>query len=139
MPYINELVAAADIAQYGLNALSQRYAFVITGLAWTVDHEQSSYLLEIGYNPEDPSMREFLFFWNQDLSSLLLQANTELKDDRRYLMHWHWLGAPAQFKLPEEAQRHEACMAALKDALMAYKSSGLSSPGHVTYVIDFDF
>jgi hypothetical protein len=140
MAYVNELVLDADIAKHDLKALCQRYVRLDLELEWTVDRARNSYLMEMRSNPQDPSMSEFVFYWDGQLGEELLQAETRLSDDRsQYHMRWHRLAASFQARSPEDAQQHQARMAALKEALTAYRSSGLSSPSSVTYVVDFDF
>lgn len=139
MPYTKERVTPADIDQFDLKALSQRYAFALAGLTWTLDRDRASYLLERGYNPEDPSMREFLFYWNHRLTAVLLQSQTAQRGAQSYGIHWRWSGAPTAGTSPEEAQAHQDRMSALKEALTTYKVSGLSSPQHLTYIVEFDF
>ena len=139
MAFVNELVSDADIARHGLKALCQRYARLDLELEWTVDRDRSAYLMEMRSNPQDPSMREFVFFWDGTLGEELMQVDTQLTDDRRYLMRWRRLAAAFQAASPGHAQRHEARMTALKEALTAFRVRGLDSPTSVTYEISFDF
>jgi hypothetical protein len=112
MPYINELVPDADIAKHHQKALCQRY--VSLDLEWTVDRARSSYLMEMRSNPQNPSMSEFVFYWDGQLGEELLQVETQLSDDRRqYHMRWHRLLPDALTASQEQALArgipHEKC------------------------------
>lgn len=139
MAFVNERVSDIDIARHGLKALCQRYSRLDLELEWTVDPARQAYLMEMRSNPQDPTMREFVFFWDGLLGEELLQVDAQLTADRQYRMRWRRLAAPFQASSPEHARRHQARMAALKEALTAFRSSGLDSPDSVTYVVDFDF
>lgn len=139
MAFVNELVSDADIARHGLKALCQRYSRLDLELEWTVDRERHAYLMEMRSHPQDPTMKEFVFFWDGHLGEELLQVDAQLHPGRQYQMRWRRLAAPFQASSPDHAQRHQARMAALKEALTAFRSSGLDSPDSVSYVIDFDF
>ena len=139
MPYTNELVPQADIAKHQLLALCQRYARVPLELEWTVDRQRNSYLMEMRSNPQDPRMMEFVFFWDGSLSEELLQLDAQRTPDGQYHLHWTRLPVFSQLAPDASAQAHEDRMAALKEALVCFRSSGLSSAPHVNHVIDFGF
>lgn len=139
MAFVNERVSDIDIARHGLKALCQRYSRLDLELEWTVDPARGAYLMEMRSNPQYPTRKEFVFFWDGILGEELLQVDAQLTADRQYRMRWRRLAAPFQASSPKHARHHQARMAALKEALTAFRSSGLDSPDSVTYVVDFDF
>lgn len=138
MTYRNELVTPADVKHYDLDSLWQRYYFVFTGLSWTIDRESESYLLLVRRNPEDMSTMAFVFLWDGELQEELLQMDGHRAADGRYLIRWRLLTKALNAKAVEPARR-QSRLAALKDALTAYKSRGLNSSSGLSYVVDFDF
>lgn len=73
MAFVNERVSDIDIARHGLKALCQRYSRLDLELEWTVDPARQAYLMEMRSNPQDPTMREFVFFWDGLLGEELLR------------------------------------------------------------------
>lgn len=139
MPYVNELVPDVDIIDHDLKALRRRYACLDFGFQWTVDRARGSYLMEMRSNPQDPTMREFVFHWDGQLGDELLQLKTLSCDDTQRHLVWRRLAQQTQATTPEDNQRHQARMAALKEALTVFRCDGLYSAAPMTYVVDFDF
>lgn len=139
MPYTNELVPQADIAAHDLLALCKRYARVPLELEWVVDRERSTWLMEMRSNPQDPRMMEFVFFWDGRLSEELLRVDGQRTPDGAYHLHWTRLPVVSSLMPPETAQAHADRMAALKEALVCFRSSGLNSAPHVRHITDFGF
>lgn len=137
--YRNELVSDADIARHNLKPLRQRYACIDFGFQWTVTPDQASYLIEMRSNPQDPSVREFVFFWGGQLGGELLQLKTLSSSGQQRHLRWSRLATPATPASSAAAQQFQDRMAALKDALKVFRSDGIYSADAVMDTVDFDF
>jgi hypothetical protein len=134
--YINELASAADIAQYKLTALCQHYTCSTLQIQWTVDKAQGSFLMEVRNNHEDPAVSLFVFHWHEQRTEELLRLEFVESADDRLHVRWHLLSSASK-GMDEGAS--SARLAALKDALMAYKTDGLDSDDEISHVVEFDF
>jgi hypothetical protein len=139
MPYVNELVPESDIVKHGLKALCERYARVDIGIQWTVDRMLDSFLMEMRRNPQDPHMKEFVFFWEGHLEAVVLRLETVSSDQWTRHLRWHQMLPPRQNESPELALSNQSRLSALKDALSVYRTQGLYSGHKKRCVIDFSF
>ncbi len=139
MPYINELVPQADMARHNLSKLLREHAVLDVDAQWTVDRDHDAFLMQMGSNPQDPGMSEFVFFWEGQLYEELLRSERLPSEHGQRHLRWHRLNESSQTASPQEQQQHQARLMALKEALTVFRSDGFFSAKTVTYVVDFDF
>jgi hypothetical protein len=137
MPYINELVPDADMVRHDLSNILRAHAVLDVDAQWTVDRDHDAFLMQLGSNPQDPGMSEFLFFWEGQMHEELLRSERLPAAQGQRHLRWHRLTAAAEPTAAPEQQ--QARLIALKEALTAFRSDGLFSAASVTYVIDFAF
>ncbi len=137
--YMNELASDADIARFDLVALCKRYTCSTVQIQWTVDKGRESYLKAMRSNPQDPHTSEFVFYWAGALHELLLRSETVASDAKQRHMRWHWVAGPEAPSTPDGEATHGALVAALKEALTAYRTSGIYSAVSKPLALDFNF
>lgn len=137
MPFINELVPGADMVRYKLNKILRAHAVLDVDAQWTVDRDLEAFLMQMGSNPQDPGMSEFVFFWDGQMYEELLRSERLPAAPGQRHLRWHRLTAGAESVSEQEEQ--PARLIALKEALTVFRSDGLFSAASVTHVIDFAF
>jgi hypothetical protein len=137
MPFINELVPDADMVRHDLSKILRAHAVLDVDVQWTVDRDHDAFLMQLGSNPQDPGMSEFVFFWQGQMYEELLRSERVPAGQGQRHLRWHRLTAGSE---PDSAQeQQQARLIALKEALTEFRSDGLFSAASVTYVIDFAF
>ena len=142
MTFVNEKVSEQDIEKYGLREINKQFIKGDISYYWTIDQDRNIYLRDMGYNWQEPSEVKISFFWKKHLLRFhlrILESSGErggkgsqtwgLTSDTDRTTIW----LPAEL----EDYRNEITND-LKDALLAYKGSGVFST-LTEYTAQFQF
>lgn len=139
MAFIYERIPEADIVAFGLREIDKQFPMAVAS-RWVTDRERNIYLRYMTYDREQPSHKNFSFFWKGMLLSLRLGSEGQGLDGDKWQTTWSWLGMHelvADAKCEFEAHR-TAILEDLKDALRAYRDGSLS-PAYSAHIAQFDF
>ncbi|MDR1076495.1 MAG: hypothetical protein LBL59_09430 [Xanthomonadaceae bacterium] len=134
MRFVNEFIPEEDVEKYGLEAIDEN--FIIGGTnsrQWTIDRERDIYLRNVarggGNEPEIRNQWKWTFYWHGNLINIRL----DLLDGgggrgKPGWSHWKLIWVNGSHGLPEHLHKYrEEILADLKEALIAYKGSGVYS------------
>ena len=139
MAFVYERIPEADIVSYDLREIDKQFPMA-TASRWVIDRERNIYLRYMTYDREQPSHKNFTYFWKGNLFSLRLRSEGQELPDDKWQTSWGWLGMhepEAEAKAKFDADR-SGFMADLKDALRAYRDGSLS-PAYSAHIAEFDF
>ncbi len=139
MAFVYERIPEADIVSFDLREIDRQFPMA-TASRWVVDRERNIYLRYMTYDREQPSHKNFSYFWQGKLFSLSLRSEGQELPDDKWQTSWSWLGMrepEASAKAAFDTNR-AAFMADLKDALRTYRDGSLS-PAYSAHVAEFDF
>jgi hypothetical protein len=137
--FIYERIPEADIVAFGLREIDKQFPMSVAS-RWVIDRERNFYLRYLTYDREQPSHKNFSYFWNGNLYSLRLRSEGQDMPDDKWKTNWSWLGMrepEADARAEFEANR-TAFMTDIKDALRAYRDGSLS-PAYSAHIAEFDF
>ncbi|BBB69353.1 hypothetical protein UNDYM_5100 [Undibacterium sp. YM2] len=139
MAFVYERIPEADVVAFGLREIDKQFPMA-TASRWVIDRERNIYLRYMTYDREQPSQKNFSFFWKGILLRLRFNSEGQSLDGDKWQTSWSWLGMhepEADVKAGFEANR-ASIMADLKDALRAYRDGSLS-PAYSAHIAVFDF
>ena len=139
MAFIYERIQEADIVAYDLREIDKQFPMAVAS-RWVIDRERNIYLRYMTYDREQPSHKNFSFFWKGILLSLRLSSEGQSLDGDKWQTIWGWLGMhELEADASREFETHRAAIIAdLKDALRAYRDGSLS-PAYSAHIAQFDF
>jgi hypothetical protein len=137
MAFVNEYVPEEDVKKYGLERINLQYRKTDIRYRWTIDRKRDVYLRWLGGGREEfCDQQDFTLYWKGTLIFVRLRvidAGGERGGEG-------WTRWALQFlNCPEELQaKRSEIIADLKEALTAYKGSGVSST-FTKYTATFEF
>ncbi|MFZ6872060.1 hypothetical protein ACO0LF_08360 [Undibacterium sp. Di27W] len=139
MAFIYERILEHDIASYGLREIDQQFPMAVAS-RWAIDRERHIYLRYMTYEREQPSHKNFSFFWKDSLFRLSLASERQSLDGEQWCASWTWLGMrdPGPDASHVFDIHHDLILDDLKDALRAYRDGSLN-PAYAGHVAHFDF
>ena len=127
MAFVNEYVSPEDVKKYDLDGINQRFGKdPALRYQWTVDRERNVFLIWMDAGREEFSARQTLLLWWQGISVFvrLLSATTGTLGSQ-VTSRWQL----QQINLPPElVTKRTEILDVLKEALVAYKVSGIGLP-----------
>lgn len=139
LAFIYERISEQDISSYGLREIDQQFPMAVAS-RWAIDRERDIYLRYMTYEREQPSHKNFSFFWKNTLFRLCLASEGHSLDGNNWCTSWTWLSmrdpGPEASKIFDT--HRDAILTDLKDALRAYRDGSLN-PTYVGHVAQFDF
>jgi hypothetical protein len=131
MAFVNELISEADRQKYGLDQIDQSLVGWTPQRDWTIDHERTIYLRNIGRGREENSHRStWHFYWRGELLMVCLEERAAGSDGKRGghgWVHYQLIDCYQRgFFIPSRLLDHrEEIVADLRAALVAYKGGGI--------------
>lgn len=140
MSFVNEVVSSADIEHFGLEEIYKRFHRVTRKYEWTVNRAEESYLIYMGYNPQDPSEKKFLFFRQGKLVMLFARSRLYESESGAPKVEWslNEINAAESIIAGQASHAKDLYFSTLRDALRAYQVAGLHN-GPVEYIVEFTF
>ncbi len=125
MTFVNEYISEEDIKKYDIENLNKKLYIANYKSKWTVDHERDIYLRYIGNRREERcEEHEYYFYWQGCFIKVALKQGGGGVPRGSQWRHYEMLG----ITIPDEIKQHEPqIIADLKEALIAFKSSGVLS------------
>lgn len=135
MAFIVEYVPEADIEKYGLRALNEKAWQGDGGYQWVIDRERDIYLRYMGRGDreEEPYRVNFDFYWKGTVLWIAFEKRVHEVPGVKCETNWEFWG----WQIPPELMpEREAILAALKEALVAYKDNGMFA-GDTNHIASF--
>jgi hypothetical protein len=136
MAFVNEYISDEDIEKYDIEELNKKFHIANYKSTWTVNHEKDIYLRHVRRGREEHSdEHKYYFYWQGQLIDVVLKqiGGGELNGPQWYEYELLHISISK-----EHEQSKPQIIAALKEALTAYKSSGLFSTC-TTFSATFNF
>jgi hypothetical protein len=127
MAFVNEYISEEDVAKYGLEDIDKN--FIVGGTnsrSWTIDRERNIYLRNVMRGREEhKSLSGWTFFWHGQWIYLEMEVvDAGGKPGGAGWVHRRL----CTIELPDQLKGQRAeILAALKEALIAYKDFGIYS------------
>lgn len=137
MAFVNEYVPEEDVKKYGLEIINRQYQKTDIRYRWTIDRKRDVYLRWLkGGREEFCDQQDFTLYWKGALIFVRLRV-IDAGGERGGKGWTRW--ALLFLGCPEELQAKKSeIIADLKEALTAYKGSGVSST-FTEYTATFEF
>lgn len=125
MAFVNEYVSEENIKKYGLREINHQFLKGDFEYNWTVDQDREVYLRWLRSGREEfRHKQEFHLYWKGHLIHLGLERTGMAERGGKGESHW----TLNSIELPHDLQNNRAeILSDLKEALSAYKTSGISS------------
>ena len=132
MSFVNELISAADMAAYGIEAINARWNKMNSGSQWTIDRERDLYLREVSLIPEEKGLhRYYTLYWKGHLIELQLTLRGEEVFGGEGWMEYSLFAISVPDAL---ADKRSEILHDLKDALAVFGNGGIYSTATTTNV-----
>lgn len=141
MPFINEKISDIDRRKYAISEINLRENVSDYSPEWTRDKDRDIYLRWMNSEREQPGRQNFTFYWKGTLFHVVLKKEGEGVKGGKGWNKWSvWAFSNRKdLPIPPAIEQHrDDVVAALKEALTAYKDFGINSwvVEHTAY---FDF
>jgi len=137
MAFVNEWVSQEDIKKYDLPSFWMKFHWwTPVTYTWTVDRQRNVFLLKVGSGREDTSNHiDFVLCWDGEITRIGLIKHEASQSPNEMATRWELIG----FDFPNvSAHSRDEIVDMLKDALRAYKRSGIVWPvENHTSIFDF--
>lgn len=122
MTFVNEIVSAEDVENYGLRDLNRRFGLSISGAyEWTIDRATGTYLRYHSYNHQEQGEENFLFCRDGCVDLLVLTPLLGPREEIPRTVAWSFNRRVISGGMPID----QAYLAELRAAFEAFRLSGL--------------
>jgi hypothetical protein len=127
MAFVNEYVSAEDVKKYDLDGINRKFGKdPEIRYQWTIDRANDFFLMWMSRGREEFAGRQtFVFWWKGEVLPVYMESEGSGRLNEKTTTIWRSAGIELP---PQLAGQREEITQVLKEALTAYKVSGIGVP-----------